>query len=209
MGCAGDTSGCPVLNREDGIFWWNSPLVDVRGPAAGFELYLTEFRLSTCRKPRSICLSSTLLQVKTVGPEDGPRVEMWTEFILNSILHGCERLLAGRYTDVDELAGFLARDAVRLVEGELRWHGRLSHVTSVHPISPEVQVSPLRRLGQRPHGAQAPPRTLPVRPVVALAPSCNAANAIALLKSPPGPGRAGSSRDQPPEPSPIQTSPCR
>ena len=59
------------------------------------------------------------------GLDGIPRVEMWSEFILSSILYGCEQLLDGRYTDVDELAGFLARDAVRLVEGELRWYGRL------------------------------------------------------------------------------------
>ena len=86
-----------------------------------------------------------LLKLNAVTQDDRDRVEMWTEFILNSILHGCERLLAGRYTDVDELAGFLARDAVRLVEGELRWLGRLGDLPFSHPVSPAVSDSPKRR----------------------------------------------------------------
>lgn len=64
--------------------------------------------------------------------------------------------------------------------------------------------SPLRRLGQRPQRAQAPRRTLPVRPAVTLAAQPQRPRGHRPLKSPP---RAGvlpsgrrSPRDQPPSP---------
>ncbi len=87
------------------------------------------------------------MHVDAVRDEDRPRVEMWSEFILNSILYGCERLLDGRYTDVDELAGFLARDAVRLVEGELRWYGRLPDPPAERPVEARATSWPERHDG--------------------------------------------------------------